>query len=76
VSSSRSTAHAVTWLLVLFFSSSSLLSTTSTTVSAIYPPDHFNHVVKITEEEQLQDLIETTLAADQTLFVRWIASEG
>lgn len=64
-----STRRAVT----LFFLGLGLLATQ---IAAIYPEGHFNFVTKITDEAQLHTLIDDTLAADKTLMVRWIASEG
>lgn len=45
-------------------------------VQAIYPDGHFDHVTKISDADQLSSVIDEALAADQTLFVRWIASAG
>ena len=42
----------------------------------IYPDGHFDHVTKITDADQLSQVIDESLEAGQTLFVRWIASEG
>lgn len=47
-----------------------------TQIAAIYPDGHFNHITKISDEGQLNTLIDETLSADKTLMVRWIASEG
>ena len=46
------------------------------TTQAIYPDGHFDHVTKITDENHLNTVIGESLAADQTLMVRWIASSG
>lgn len=43
---------------------------------SIYPDNHFDYVTKIEDADQLNQVIEETLAEDKTLFVRWIASEG
>lgn len=43
---------------------------------AIYPDGHFDHVTKIDDADQLRGVIDETLEAGQTLFVRWIASAG
>ena len=45
-------------------------------VQAIYPDGHFDHVTKINDAEHLDGVIAEALEADQTLFVRWIASAG
>ena len=41
-----------------------------------YPPDHFDYVTKIQDEEHLNSFLESQIAEDKTVFVRWIASEG
>lgn len=46
------------------------------TTQAIYPDGHFDHVTKITNADHLSAVIEESLAADQTLMVRWVASAG
>ena len=59
--------------VALFFLGLGLLTTQ---IAAIYPEGHFDFVTKISDEAQLHTLIDDTLAADKTLMVRWIASEG
>lgn len=44
--------------------------------AGIYPNGHFDHVTKIKDAEHLSRVIDESLDAGQTLFVRWIASEG
>lgn len=53
-----------------------LLGTATTVVQAIYPDGHFDHVTKITDADQLSSVIDESLEAGATLFVRWIASAG
>lgn len=43
---------------------------------AIYPDGHFDYATKVESQDQLSTLIDETIAADQTLMVRWIASAG
>jgi hypothetical protein len=44
-------------------------------VLAIYPDGHFDKVTKCTTDN-FEKLVESTVDADKTLFVRWIASAG
>lgn len=50
-----------------------ILGVLATRIAAIYPEGHFNHVTKISDEGQLNTLIDETLSKDKTLMVRWIA---
>ena len=43
------------------------------TTQAIYPNGHFDHVTKINDVNQLHTVINESIKAGQTLFVRWIA---
>ena len=43
---------------------------------SIYPPDHWSFTTRISSQGQLEELIDRNIAAEKTLMVRWIASEG
>ena len=43
--------------------------------AGIYPDGHFDVSTKLTKDNY-KDIIQQTIDADQTLMVRWIASEG
>ena len=43
--------------------------------AGIYPDGHFDVATKLTKDNY-QDVIQQAIDADQTLMVRWIASEG
>jgi len=44
--------------------------------AGIYPDDHWNYASKLSNDEEFDAEIAKAVEGDQTLFVRWIASEG
>jgi len=52
-----------------------LIAALASVASAIYPSDHWKYAKKLTTEN-FAPSIETAIAEDKTVFVRWIASEG
>jgi hypothetical protein len=42
----------------------------------LYPDGHFDYVAKISDRASLDSFVESNLAADKAVFVRFIASEG
>ena len=48
---------------------------TGCAAAGIYPDGHFDVATKLTKDNY-QDVIQQAIDADQTLMVRWIASEG
>lgn len=44
-------------------------------LASIYPENHWDHTTKLTKAN-VDSVIDTTLGAGKTLFVRFIASEG
>jgi hypothetical protein len=43
-------------------------------VNAIYPDDHWKYSTEIKDSDTFNAVVEESIAEDQTLFVRWIAS--
>jgi len=43
---------------------------------SLYPDGHFDYVEKISDRSSLDSFLESQLAAEKTVFVRFIASEG
>lgn len=44
--------------------------------AGIYPSDHWSYVTKLTNDAEFDLKVEEAVNSEQTLFVRWIASEG
>ena len=44
--------------------------------AGIYPDGHFDVATKLTSQGQMDSLVQETIDKGNTLFVRWIASEG
>ena len=64
-----------TWLWLLA-TTANLVGVAKAVGEGFYPPNHFDYVTQITGEDHLNSFVEEQLAADKTVFVRWIASEG
>lgn len=52
-----------------------VISSTSSVVNALYPDDHWSFSTKLTKSNYAEK-IQAGIDADQTVFVRFIASEG
>jgi len=44
--------------------------------AGIYPDDHWNYATKLSSDDEYDALVQSSIDAGQTLFIRWIASEG
>jgi len=53
-----------------------VLATASVAQAGIYPDDHWNYATKLSSDDEYDALVQSSIDAGQTLFIRWIASEG